>query len=78
MMRNLKAEMLRRGVSNLDIQTVLKKTDKTVRDKINGAAVFTLPEALLIRDTFFPGFSLDYLFASSIARSNTSRQTDRV
>lgn len=62
MLSNLRAEMARYGVSVSDIATVTGKTDRSVRDKINGKRDFTLPESAAIRDSFFPGMSLEYLF----------------
>ena len=63
MMRNLKAEMERYGVSIHDIHVLIGKTERSARDKINGKATFTLPEAVKIRDTYFRGMSIEYLFA---------------
>lgn len=62
-MRNLQAEMARFRVSKSDIKLILNCSDKTVDNKINGVTDFTVPEALKIRDTFFEGFRIDYLFA---------------
>ena len=62
-MRNLSAEMARYGVSNNDIQALLSCTDKTVRNKLNGVTEFSFGEAVKIRDTFFPGIRLEYLFS---------------
>lgn len=62
-MSNLAAEMARFGVSAADFQAVLGCTDKTVRNKMSGATEFSVGEALKIRDTFFPGMRIEYLFA---------------
>ena len=64
-MRNLSAEMVRFGVSITDLQKFLDCTDKTVRNKISGATEFSVREALGIRDKFFPGYRIEYLFAQS-------------
>lgn len=64
MTRNLSAEMVRYGVSISDINRVIGKTERSTRDKINGKFAFTFPEAIKIRDTFFTGMSLEYLFAT--------------
>lgn len=61
-MNNLAAEMTRYGISINDLQTVLLCTEKTVRNKINGNSEFSVKEAIKIRDTFFPGMKLEYLF----------------
>jgi len=63
-MRNLKAEMERYGVSITDIQKVLDCSAKTVRNKINGYTDFTLPEAFKIKNQYFSGYTLEYLFAN--------------
>ena len=63
-MRNLSAEMARYGVQNVDIQNLLSCTDKTVRNKIDGVTEFSVAEALKIRDAFFPGLRIEYLFAA--------------
>lgn len=64
---NLNAEMARKGLSVRDLQAVIRKTDRTTRDKVNGLAAWTLNEAADIRDAYFPGMSLDYLFAKASA-----------
>ena len=64
LLRNLRAEMERYGVSVHDIHMLIGKTERCVRDKVNGRATFTLPEAIKIRDTYFQGMSMEYLFAS--------------
>lgn len=64
-MRNLSAEMARYGVKNADIQKLLSCTDKTVRNKIDGVTEFSVAEALKIRDVFFPGLRVEYLFATA-------------
>ncbi len=63
-MNNLAAEMTRFGVRYVDLQTLLCCTDKTVQNKINGKTEFSVGEAFKIRDTFFPGMRLEYLFKS--------------
>lgn len=62
-MRNLSAEMIRYGVSNADIQTALSCSSKTVANKLNETTEFSVGEAMTIRDTFFPGLRIEYLFA---------------
>lgn len=65
MMRNLRAEMERNGVNVRNIQDLIGKSDKSVRNKISGRSAFTLPEAIDIRDAFFCGMSLEYLFSTN-------------
>lgn len=63
-MRNLRAEMARYGVTSLDLQNLLSCTDKTVKSRLDGASLFSVDDAMKIRDTFFPGMRIEYLFAS--------------
>ena len=62
-MRNLRAEMIRYGVSSSDIQALLSCTDKTVKNRLDGVSEFSVGDSMKIRDTFFPGLRLEYLFA---------------
>ena len=71
MLQNLRAEMARCGVSTEDIAKAIEKSDRSVRDKLCGKYVFTLPEGVKIRDQFFPGMALEYLFAKSDDRNST-------
>lgn len=66
MLYNLSAEMVRHAVTVKDLEAVIAKSNRTVRDKINGNAAFTLPEAQKIKHAFFPSMTLDYLFAEDI------------
>lgn len=61
-MKNLQAEMKRNGVSVMDLSRVIHKTERTTRDKVNGYRVFTFPEVVTIRNSFFPSMRLEYLF----------------
>lgn len=66
-MKNLSAEMVRFGVGVHDLQRVLNCTDKTVRNKLSGVTEFSVNEALTIRDSFFPGLRIEYLFQTDNA-----------
>ena len=68
-MNNLKAEMARYGVSERDIQNLLECSINTVRNKLNGSTDFSFPESIKIRDHFFVGYSLEYLFADETTKS---------
>lgn len=63
-MKNLLAEMARYGVSKYDIQTLLECSETTVRNKLSGESEFTVPEALKIRNSYFIGLRIEYLFAT--------------
>ncbi len=67
-MMNLQLEMKKRGVSLYDMQSVLGCTERTVRNKLSGATDFSYSEVLKIRDSFFPGMQLEYLFAMDDVR----------
>lgn len=62
-MRNLCAEMARFGVSPLDIGRVLNCSERTVKNKMDGKTEFAVREAFKVRDSFFPGLRIEYLFA---------------
>lgn len=62
-LRNLAAEMARYQVRNTDIQSLLSCSEKTVTNKIAENSFFSINEAFAIRDKFFPGMQLEYLFA---------------
>lgn len=59
---NLNAEMARRNITSQKIGEVLRKCEKTARNKLNGDTPFTISEARLISEQLFPGMSIDYLF----------------
>lgn len=61
-LKNLAAEMARRGITKHDIGALIFATWRSVHRKIMGEADFTVPEAVRIRDKFFPDFSIEYLF----------------
>lgn len=64
-MKNLEAEMRRYGVTVRDICSATGiKQERTARYKISGTHPFSLPQAFKIRDTFFPGMDLEYLFST--------------
>jgi len=59
---NLKREMERYGVSRSDIATGLRVRPNTVTDWLSGKHGMPANAAFEIRDTFFPGKTVDYLF----------------
>ena len=61
-MINLELEMKRYGVTNTDIQQLIDVSERTVRNKLSGETDFTYPEALKIRDTYFPSMRMEYLY----------------
>ena len=65
MLYNLRAEMARYGISSADIAIAIGKSERSVRDKINGKHQFSVPEAREIKDKFFSGMSIEYLFCQA-------------
>ncbi len=63
-MKNLLAEMARYNIKRVEMQKLLGCTERTLYSKLNGESEFTLAEAFLIRDTYFSGMKLEYLFAA--------------
>ncbi|HHX63135.1 MAG TPA: hypothetical protein GX707_20855 [Epulopiscium sp.] len=64
MFPNLRAEMARKNIKNTDIAKELTVTYDSISNKNRGKTEYSLSEVLKIRNVFFPGMSLDYLFAS--------------
>lgn len=65
MLLNLKAEMARNNVEVTDIALAIGQHRNTVSNKIMGKRAFTVPEAVKIKQDFFPDLSIDYLFATN-------------
>lgn len=59
---NLKAEMARNNVTQLDISKVLGLSTSTVSDKMNGKKDFRLKECKKIITELLPNNTIDYLF----------------
>ena len=60
--RNLRAEMAREGLDGKIIANGIGVTEKTFSNKLSGKTEFTRSEMLNIRNKFFPGLKLEYLF----------------
>ncbi|TDM15723.1 helix-turn-helix domain-containing protein [Macrococcus bovicus] len=63
MLTNLEKVRKEKGVSLVDMADVLKLRYQTVSDKINGVSDFKFGEAVLIKNTFFPEYEIEFLFA---------------
>lgn len=59
---NLEAEMKRKGISRMDIAKLLGVSYSTIHSRFNGGE-WLYSECVIIRDTYFPDSTLDYLFA---------------
>ncbi|MCB6992929.1 transcriptional regulator [bacterium 210820-DFI.6.37] len=60
---NLKAEMARKEIGNAEVAQIINTTEKTVRNKLSGVTEFSFFETLKIRDSLFPGWSIEELFS---------------
>lgn len=65
MYRNLEAEMAREGILKKDISRCLDLRYATVIDKMKGRTQFSISEAFRLKDRFFPGLTIEYLFETS-------------
>lgn len=63
MLTNLEEVRKQKNVTLVDIADLLKIRYQTVSDKINGISDFKFGEALLIKNTFFPEYEIEYLFS---------------
>ncbi len=63
MLNNLEKVRKEKGISLVDIADVLKVRYQTVSDKIKGDSDFKFGEAVLIKNTFFPEYEIEFLFA---------------
>ena len=75
MLRNLQAEMVRKGIGIKDIAKVIGKDEKTVRRKIKEESVFTFPEAMKIKEVFFKEHSLQMLFCTATDSESQQAKT---
>lgn len=63
MLSNLIIEMKKSKITQRDITMLLDSNLNTICQKINGKREFKASEMFLIKNTFFPELSLEYLFA---------------
>lgn len=63
MLLNLIGEMKKAKITQSDLTKLLDSNNNTICQKINGKREFKASEMFLIKDTFFPELSLEYLFA---------------
>lgn len=62
-LNNLEMEMKSKGISRKDIAELLGLTYRTIHSRFNGASDWTFPECVKVRDTYFPGKDLEWLFS---------------
>ncbi|MGF0006572.1 hypothetical protein ACQRBP_04365 [Eubacteriales bacterium SGI.150] len=63
---NLAAEMSRNGITAEKMAKRIRINAATMSAKINKKDRMKLCEAAQIRDAFFPGMSIDYLFSTEL------------
>lgn len=64
---NLRAEMARANVSVADIAETIGTNRDTAGRKLARKSPFLLSEAFAIRDKYFPGMEIGYLFREAIS-----------
>ena len=62
--KNLEAEMKRHNISRMDIANLLNVSYSTIHSRFNGNSEWIYNECVLIRNSFFPELTLDYLFST--------------
>lgn len=61
----LAGEIAKRGIKKVSIASSAGMTDRGLRNKMAGITPFSLPEALAIKNCFFPDMDFEYLFSRS-------------
>lgn len=64
---NLRAEMARYGIKQKDIaEKLYNGAESRVSERLNGKYQMDIDECIALRDKFFPGMTIDYLFDKNI------------
>ena len=63
MLSNLRAEMARANVTIAKIAEFSGKSARTIRDRIKAMGQFPIHDAIKVKNAFFPGMDLEYLFS---------------
>lgn len=71
-LRNLEAEMKRKGISRRDIAYTLNVSYRTAHSKFNGESEWSYTDCVKVRDKYFPDMTLEYLF--QIADSDSGEE----
>lgn len=66
MFPNLKAELARNGITYSELGEAVGKTESWIENRLLGRASMPIEICMLIKNTFFPNYSYDYLFSSKI------------
>lgn len=70
----LKAEMVKRGVSTMDIASFMNLSDRSIRSRLNGTISWRWPEMRMLRNHFFEGCEIEYLFSDDPAQPNRNQK----
>lgn len=63
--KNLYGEMARIGLTIQDIAQLIGRSRTSTSNKLSGKHTLSLDEALLIKKTFFPNETIEYLFVDT-------------
>lgn len=74
-LRNLEAEMKRKGISRSDIADTLNVSYRTVHSRFNGESEWSYTDCVKVRDKYFPDMTLEYLF--QIDNSDSGEEVER-
>lgn len=61
----LVGEIAKRGIKKYALAEGVGMSDRMLRNKLSGKTPFSLPEALAIKNRFFPDFTVEDLFVKS-------------
>lgn len=71
---NLRAEMARHGITNVQIAKLLGVDPACVSNRLTGRTRFFYDEALRIKKNFFPEHSVEYLFDDPLLEEDPEGQ----
>lgn len=63
MLPNLRAEMARAGISQKELADTIGRSLNWVESRLQDKATFPVADAILVKKTYFPELSIEYLFA---------------
>lgn len=63
-------EMNKKGITRKDLATLLNKSYTAVCNRLAGKTSFGIKEMMLIKNTYFPNYTLDYLFETGLEYRN--------
>lgn len=63
MLTNLSRELRRKRITHNTVAKRIGVSERTLANKLSGRTEFTVREALVIRSSYFPELTPDYLFA---------------